>query len=253
MTALTVSDFRERNNVRSWERMDGDRRRAGALLARESSADEIVESAYGWVAYPIGNPFVDTTGLNTVKRPGQPTYRVNEFKAGDPIAAPDGFERLAVFDDAHRHHPDMIWFALSGRPTSSIARSGRRAILLVETIQASRSASLGCAKVAGGGLDTCADGEVSVRIPDSNGERWLEFTPVVSAQPSRDPLAVTIDVLSNGRSISRLDLASREALEFASIPVPPGTGQLTIRTTSSSQGTRVVLRLPRIAVGPRAD
>ncbi len=134
----TCIDLRNNNPLRAADAFDMDRRAAGNFLAQESDSSEVVESGYGWVAFPLENPFNDASGLNSRLRIQDPSYQVwngSPWTTGDSAPArPSGMVPLEIFEGAHSRFPGYSWFTVFGRPDSKIARSGRRAYLLSELL-----------------------------------------------------------------------------------------------------------------------
>jgi hypothetical protein len=186
-TRGTVAEFREGHPIRDWEAFDGDRRLAGLFLRQEARPGEVVESAYGWVAYESRLPFDDGTGLNTIKRLGSPSYHVDHGsphnRGSNPPATPHGFVRLADFDLASDLFPGFSWFTVFGAPGSTIARSGRRHLKyrLVELGRPraySSTHGLGRVRVDGTTLHAPPPSGAVFEIAPPALPRWLVFTPV---------------------------------------------------------------------------
>jgi hypothetical protein len=132
----TADDLLAGNPVTPFEAFDADRRAAGEFLARHAAPGEVVESSFGWVAFPISNPFNDVTMLNSRDMLPDPAYYVTHGSPYDrggalPIG-PSGYVPLATFESAHRLDSDFSWFTIFGRPDSAIARSGLRTYTLSE-------------------------------------------------------------------------------------------------------------------------
>ncbi|MFQ5671391.1 MAG: hypothetical protein ACE5HD_12910, partial [Acidobacteriota bacterium] len=126
----TFPDLAAGNPIHPWEAFDLDRRLAGVFLDSFAGKDEIVSSAFGWVAYESRRPFNDTSLLNTIHTLEPAAYVVNHgvpyTEGSSAPAAPAGYVPLATFDLAGSLFPGYSWFTVFGRPDSSIARKGIR-------------------------------------------------------------------------------------------------------------------------------
>lgn len=115
---------------RASEAFDADRRLAGIFLREHAAPEEVVDAAFGWVAFESRLPANDGSGLNsrTFRRPaaysvvhGIPWEEGSVPPAGRPGAIP-----LATFNLASDLAPGWSWFTVFGRRDSAIARSRHR-------------------------------------------------------------------------------------------------------------------------------
>ena len=118
------------NPVRSYEAFDFDRRLAGIFIDQYAAPDEVVASAYGWVAFESRRPFNDLSRLNSRSLLPDPAYLVDHghphHVGSHAPTGPEGFEPVAHFDLASEVGPGYSWFTVFAHPESRIARLGPR-------------------------------------------------------------------------------------------------------------------------------
>jgi hypothetical protein len=126
----TVKSWSEGNPIRPWEAFDLDRRLAGIFLDLHAEKDEVVDSAFGWVAFEARRPFNDQSRLNSRTIRERVHYWVESghpsTSGSHPPQAPEGFIPLATFDLAATLFPGYSWFTVFGRADSKAVRTGAR-------------------------------------------------------------------------------------------------------------------------------
>jgi hypothetical protein len=248
----TLTDIHAGNPVKPWELIDADRRAAGLDLAHRSLPNEIVESAYGWTAYPIRNAFFDASGINSRRAPGPITYFVRERNRQNWNQHPAvGVERLTVFDAAHGRSADAIWFELYGRPNSAIGATGMRTIWLAECAksQATELSSTGSFHWVGPDLYASVPLNLAFLVRVESGAWQLQFYP---ATPKDASSSVRFDVVVNATRMSRTDLAPDSHAPLVRLgSFTGGTTLIELRTTAIGRdvGTRKgEWRMPRVVL-----
>jgi hypothetical protein len=118
------------NPVEAWEAFENDRRMAGIFLDQFAGGNEIVASAYGWIAFEARRPFNDMTRLNSRRFLEPDLYLVSHgapwTEGNIPPVRPAGFEALATFNLASDLFPGYSWFTVFGRADAYITRHGPR-------------------------------------------------------------------------------------------------------------------------------
>jgi hypothetical protein len=122
--------LRQTPHVAPSEAFDADRRLAGIFLREHASPAEVVDTAFGWVAFESRLPTNDLSGLNSRALRAPVAYSVTHGVPWDrgsvpPAGRPDMIP-LATFELASDLAPGWSWFTIFGRPDSAIARSRHR-------------------------------------------------------------------------------------------------------------------------------
>jgi hypothetical protein len=236
----TYNRLRHGNPISAGEAFDFDRRLAGVFLARYADASEVVASSFGWVAYPIRNPFNDHSGLcSKVMRPSEAyyvTHGVPWDKGYKSPTGPSGYVPLATFNLASDLYPGYSWFTVFGARDSVAARSRERALQmrLFELPQpTSHSADYGLVNVRIIGNDMVAPpaSGVTISVPSEAQPVALLFTPTIDAQVTTGGTeGVVFQVLVADAVVYAEHVLPREHRDLVMLPLhgPEDQGRLSL-------------------------
>ena len=228
------------NPITVYEAFDADRRAAGQFLARRAAPDEVVESGFGWVAFPISShPFNDFTGLNSRDMLPNAAYYVTHGspydKGGARPQAPPGFVPLATFKSAHQLDPDFSWFTVFGRPDSEIARSRPDTSVTLSELPppepVSEEVGLQDVDVEGNG-DMYAHPPSGATFTIENKRRpvSLTFTPsFLSDVPAEKTDGVTFEVWSGKERLYQSYVLPDDSLSQVALNLPRATTEDQVR------------------------
>ncbi len=246
----TVSPLREGSPIRNWEAFDADRRLAGVFLERHSLAREVVESAFGWVAYESRRPFNDASGLNSRELLPDLAYWVGHgvpYATGsNPPRGPDGFVPVADLDLAADLFPGFSWFSVFARPDSSIARSRvrylkQRLASFPEALPLGGRLALARVELPAGDLVSELPGGARFRFRDvRDSPLHLVFTPAL--QPASDASAgegesAEFEVAWNGSPLQRVRVAGRGEPVVLALPSTAPDFELSLSAAIAATAT----------------
>jgi hypothetical protein len=217
---LPLRQFLGPSAIKPWEAFDSDRRLAGIFIDQFGDKNEVVASAFGWVAYEVDNPFDDGSGLNS-KTMIAPDYVVLHgpppLDRGFTVPRLDHPEAvpLATFNLASDLYPGHTWFSVFGRPGSRIARSGRR-FLQYRLFQLERDGPArgdAEARLEGNDLVAALHRETRYVVVNEGQGVHVVYTPVIAQGPgSPEGLAVAFSLGLDGAVVHRqLAVAGRSA------------------------------------------
>ena len=119
----TLVEVTSPQTIHSWQFVDTNRRLAGAFIDQFAAPTEVVESAFGWVAYESHRTFIDLSGLNSrIVMAADYLVRPHEPGEGDDAAGAD-YKLLARFELSSQRSRPAGGYTVYGRPGSAIARS----------------------------------------------------------------------------------------------------------------------------------
>jgi hypothetical protein len=248
----TAIELSAGNQARSWEQVDLDRRSLGKWLAEHSRPDEVVHSGFGWIAFPLRNPFHDLTGLNSVASPGPAAYLVHEGRPGRPPTVPAGFERLLLVGMAHETHPEAIWFELYGTADSAIGKTGLRTVLLSE-YQAGidRTASSSGMRWVGADIYVPTSSRVRFVLDGLDSGAQLLLCPALP-QGATGEDGTVFEVAVNGRSSYRAEVLQGARAAPVRVSPLPTSSVVELKTTPRHSRTSdvgyVQWQLPRVVI-----
>lgn len=208
----TIEELKNGNRLKNWEVFDNDRRMAGIFLSQFSDSSEVVESAYGWIAYEVENVFNDKAMLNSKELKQPVSYLVESgiapvFEGCRPPAQPHGYIPLAVFNLASDMFPGYTWFTVFGLPNSHIAQSGKRFLqlrLFELEVPLPYSADLGLKNFLLNGTDAFVHPPCGATFGIHNNRQTvhLVFTPGFNSNtPIEKSDGVTFNVLIEDKSV----------------------------------------------------
>jgi hypothetical protein len=207
----TFAELAAENPIEPWEAFVLDRRMAGIFLAEYAGPEELVASAYGWVAFEARRPVNDTSGINSQVMRAPVMYQVEHGYPAEtgssPPAVVSGMIPLATFNRASERFPGYSWFTVMGRPESAIARSGRRLLEyrlfeLPPPVTPFPELKLKLPRIEGMDLVAHPPSGATFTFPTAAEPIHLLFTPgFAQAVPLEQTDGVTFQVWSNGERL----------------------------------------------------
>jgi hypothetical protein len=262
-------ELRAGNPVTPFEAFDNDRRLAGAFVARYADPREVVATPFGWPAYEVPNPVNDLVRLNSERMLYPATYLITHGRRYDagfhPPRAPPGAVALATFNLASDLAPGYSWFTVFGRPSSRIARSGRRA-LQFRLFELPRPRTRSREAVAGArteGLDLVSDGAGAARFTVRNERQPVRVAFTPGGRPGAGwELRAAGDALATGalaggeprredvpvpgaarRDAVELSFVARAPMRWRRVKVMVGDAELDVERVSGSKLSELWRRL----------